>query len=57
MTGENAERGEKGKFFIQFSFSFFPQVSDAENQNNYLSICQPQPIPVKKKLRFKHLSQ
>ncbi len=25
MTGENAERGEKGKSFIQFSFRFFPQ--------------------------------
>jgi len=37
MTGENAERGEKGKSFIQFSFSLFPQVPDAENQNNYLS--------------------
>jgi len=23
MTGENAERGEKDKSFIQFSFSFF----------------------------------
>jgi hypothetical protein len=37
MTGENAERGEKGTSFIQFSFSLFPQVTDAENQNNYLS--------------------
>jgi len=37
MMGENAERGEKGNSSIQFSFSFFPQVPDAENQNNYLS--------------------
>jgi hypothetical protein len=30
----NAEIGEKGKLFIQFSFSFFHE-SEPQNQNNY----------------------
>jgi hypothetical protein len=56
MTGENAKIGKKGKSFIQFSFRSFPQVPDAENQNNYLSIINLLPIFVKK-FRFKDLFQ
>ena len=28
MTGVNAEKGEKGEFVIQFSFTFFPHVPE-----------------------------
>lgn len=35
MIGVNAEIGEKGKLFIQSSFSFLPQESKFSNQNSY----------------------
>jgi len=35
MTGANAEIGEKGKLFIQFSFSSLPQESKFSDQNSY----------------------